>query len=104
MSTRSRHGLHVPGLRGLIGLGRPPAPRPPPRTTADRFLFLPVSLGLLVQVIVIAMEDHLARESAGKLGRPPLLHDGNVPWAAVTTGYRARSSTPIQDIPPEGCI
>jgi hypothetical protein len=47
----------------------------------DRFLLSPVSLGLLVQVIVIAVEDHLARESAGKLGRTPFLHDGNVPLA-----------------------
>jgi hypothetical protein len=78
-------------------LGRPPAPRPPPGTTADRLFLSPVSLGLLVQVIVIAVEDHLARESAGKLGRTPFLHDGNVPLAdlpAVTEpGLRPRSRT-----------
>jgi hypothetical protein len=66
------------GLRGLIGLGSPPAPRPPPGTTANRLLLLPVPLGLLVQVIVIAAEDHLACQSAGELGRTPFLHDGYV--------------------------
>jgi hypothetical protein len=86
--------------RGLIGLGRPPAPLPPPRKTADRPLLSPVTLGFLVQVIVIAVKDHLARESAGELGRTPPLHDGNVPlppFPAVTEpGLRGRS----QDTPP----
>jgi hypothetical protein len=75
--------------RGLIGLGRPPAPRPPPGTMANRLLLLPVPLGLLVQVIVVAVEDHLASQLAGKVGRTPFLHDGNVPLAAVPTDYRA---------------
>jgi hypothetical protein len=85
-----------------IGLGSPPAPRPPPGTTAGRLFLSPVSLGLLVQVIVIAVEDNLACDSAGKLARTPFLHDGNVPSGAVPSGSRARPS--IQDVPPEGCI
>jgi hypothetical protein len=35
-----------------------------------------VPLGLLVQVVVIALEDHLPRELAGKFCRTALLHDG----------------------------
>jgi hypothetical protein len=69
------------------------APRPPPGTTGDRFLLSPVPLDLLVQVIVIAVEDYLAGQPAGKLCRTPLLHDGNVPSAAVPKRYRAWPST-----------
>ena len=75
------------GARETIGLSRPPAPRPPPGTTAGPLLLSPVPLDLLVQVIVIAVEDYLAGRSAGKLGRTPFLHDGNVPLAAVKGAY-----------------
>jgi hypothetical protein len=44
---------------------------------------------------VIAVEDYLARQSAGKLCRTPFPHDGNVPSAAFPSdpepGPRRRS-------------
>jgi hypothetical protein len=81
---------------------RSPAPRPPPATAAaGRLLLSPVLLGLLVKVVLIAVEDHLARESAGKLGRTTFLHDGKVPVAAVPRHPASEAlPTPIRDPPP----
>jgi hypothetical protein len=61
---------------GSSGSRRSPEPPFPPRATGDRPFHSPVPLGLLVQVVVIAVEDHLPRELAGKFSRTTLLHDG----------------------------
>jgi hypothetical protein len=63
-------------FRRLSGSRRSPEPPFPPRATGDRPFHPPVPLGLLVQVVVIAVEDHLPRELAGKFCRTTLLHDG----------------------------
>jgi hypothetical protein len=48
-----------------------------------------VPLGLLVEIVLIAAEDHFARESAGKLGWTTLLHDGKVLRAALRRDSRS---------------
>ena len=68
-SDRPGSSAEQPAIVRNLGGRRSPAPRPPPWATADCLLLSPMLLGLLVQVIVIAVEDHLTRESVGKLGR-----------------------------------
>jgi len=65
------HWLTESGRLRYLGVRVSPPPRPPPGTKANSLLLLPMPLGLLVQVIVIAVQDHLACESARKLGRTP---------------------------------
>ena len=57
-------------------------------------------LGLLVQVIVIAVEDHLTRESVGKLGRTTRLRHNVARHAG-----RARPTVPPDEAgPASSCL
>jgi len=70
------HRFHGSSKRKACSLRRRSSKPPsPPRTTAERLLFTPVPFGFVVQVVMVAVKDDLASESAWKLGRATILHE-----------------------------